>query len=292
MSYRLDFDDDIATTVRRCAPEQLDDAVRNIAARGDGDPAEAIHEARKDIKKTRSLLRLVRPALGADAYRRRNVALRDIGRGLSAQRDVDAIAETMDDLAERFAGQLPHERFVAARERLAAAATTAPDLDAALAALRQAADDVASWPLERCDRSTLQKGMVRAYARGRTAMATAETDPSDQAFHDWRKRAKDLWYHSRLMSAAWPEVLKPQAKQAHALADLLGDDHDLAVLSARLTADGPEERELRSLVARRRGGLQAEALRLGRRLYAETPKAFGRRMGRYLAEAQRDPQPA
>ena len=42
-----------------------------------------------------------------------------------------------------------------------------------------------------------------------------------------------------------------------------------------------------SLIAERRAELQASALRLGRRVYAEKPKAHGRRMGRYLAQSRR-----
>ena len=93
---------------------------RTSLADGD-DPVEAIHDARKRIKKTRALLRLARPGLKTKAYRRRNRELRDTGRGMSGTRDADVLVETVDALAERFVGQLPESFFTAIREPLAQA---------------------------------------------------------------------------------------------------------------------------------------------------------------------------
>jgi hypothetical protein len=68
--------------------------------------------------------------------------------------------------------------------------------------------------------------------------------------------------------------------EAHELADRLGDDHDLAVLADWIrehTGAGPE---FYNAVDRRRAELQAEAITLGARLYADKPKAYVRRMRR------------
>jgi len=50
--------------------------------------------------------------------------------------------------------------------------------------------------------------------------------------------------------------------------------------------------ELLELIAHRREELLAEILALGRRVYAEPPKAFRRRMRRYLRLAISEPPPA
>jgi hypothetical protein len=44
---------------------------------------------------------------------------------------------------------------------------------------------------------------------------------------------------------------------------------------------------IEQLIAARRAELQAEAFELGRRIYAEKPKAFARRLGRYLQASGR-----
>jgi hypothetical protein len=108
--------------------------------------------------------------------------------------------------------------------------------------------------------------------------------------HAWRKRAKDLWYHQRLLAPAWPDVLGAQAEAAHTLTELLGDDHDLAVLATCLSGNTPplppvvdaDRAALLALVEHRSHELRAAATHLGHRIYAESPKAFTRRLARYV----------
>ena len=292
MSYRLSFDAPLADTLRATAVERFDHA---IAALGGEDRAEGVHEVRKDLKKARSLLRLVRPGIETRTYRRENGGLRDIARGVSGVRDADVLVETVDKLAGRCVGRLPERSFATLRERLAERADRAgdPAIDGLVGALGQAGARVDGWGLEGCDAATLTAGAVRAYARGRAALGAVEGDPSDEHLHEWRKRVKDLWYHQRLLRDAWTGPLKAMADESSGLSDLLGDDHDLAVLAARLVesdlAEGSaalDRDTLLTLVADRRGELQAGALRLGRRIYAETAKAYGRRLARYLEAAE------
>jgi hypothetical protein len=79
--------------------------------------------------------------------------------------------------------------------------------------------------------------------------------------------------------------MKGQAKDAHLLSDLLGDDHDLALLRETLQNAGPalavEVDSVLALLDHRRAQLQTQAMLLGERLYAEKPKAFRRRMRAY-----------
>jgi hypothetical protein len=74
------------------------------------------------------------------------------------------------------------------------------------------------------------------------------------------------------------------AKRAHKLSDLIGDDHDLAVLQQ--TAErhhehlGEAERAaLRELIERRRAELQRRTLPRAKRLYRRKPRATVRRVG-------------
>ena len=68
------------------------------------------------------------------------------------------------------------------------------------------------------------------------------------------------------------------------MGDLLGDDHDLAVLRQMLTDDpgrfGDEgDREVMLvLIDRRRAELEQEAMLLGRRFFQDSPGAFARRL--------------
>ena len=103
---------------------------------------------------------------------------------------------------------------------------------------------------------------------------------------------KDLWYQSRLLAEVCGPSIVGQAKDAHALADLLGDEHDLAVLDQKLTHGLPAPVDVdgvRELIAHRREELRAEALRIGGRVYAEKPKAFRRRMRRIWRASRSTP---
>jgi CHAD domain-containing protein len=295
MAYRLDFSEADETSLLRVARERVEDAIDQLDTELENDPEGAVHEARKDVKKARALLRLYRADLDPDTYRRENRALRDAGRELSALRDADVQLGTVDDLADRYAGQLPAAAFKRLRKRVrdegAAHPAPAAAVDEARARLTRVLADIDDWELPGGGDNAVIKGLALAYARGRKAYARAQSDPTDERLHDWRKRVKDLRYHQQLLRPAWPEVLSAQAKAAKTLSDLLGDDHDLAVLDRRVRGiDGPaaEVSDVLELVAQRREELQAAAFQLGRRVYAEAPKRFGRRIGRYIQTARRE----
>ena len=141
------------------------------------------------------------------------------------------------------------------------------------------------WPLRRGGWKAPEPGLERSYQRGRRAFARARGKPTVHSLHEWRKRTKDLWYHLRLLKAASPEILGGYADEAHALSDLLGDDHDLALLRETLksrTSDlAVDVDAVIELIDHRREQLQADAMRLGRRVYAERPQALRRRLHRY-----------
>ena len=241
------------------------------------------------MKKLRSLLRLIRPALGTELYRRENRRFRDLGRSLSEARDAKVKLETLEELRERgmlaedvdeYARALEDERDDAESSEV-----SLTEVRETLDAARRTIDD---WGLD--DWTPAGKGAQRAFKRGRKALRAVRVDPSDEAVHEWRKRSKDLWYHLRLLRGSWRAVLDPLADEAHELSDLLGDHHDLAVLADDVKGrrgELPQSSRAAVLAAirRRQGELLEEALPLGERLYAEKPKAFRRRLDAYWAAA-------
>jgi CHAD domain-containing protein len=117
-------------------------------------------------------------------------------------------------------------------------------------------------------------------------MRAVERQPGDEQLHEWRKRVKDLWYASQIVTPAAPKRMRRFAKSAHHLSDLLGDDHDLAVLKSYVD-DHPyyfthdsQRLALRAAIGRRREQLQREALALGPKLYQQSPKKFVRSVER------------
>src|SRR5262249_39907921 len=86
--------------VRSLLLEQIQGAAHVI--RGGRAPSdEAVHRARKKIKRARASLRLLRKAVGRSAYQRENAQLRAAAQPLSRVRDTRVMLETLDRLLEQ-----------------------------------------------------------------------------------------------------------------------------------------------------------------------------------------------
>jgi CHAD domain-containing protein len=288
--YRLETGETPKQGISRVAQGELDLTIGLLEAapNGDGD-ADAVHEARKALKRLRALLRVSRPALDDARYRRENVVFRDAGRELSDARDAQVLVETLDGLLERFRDELPRGTCSRLRDQLAAGAREAEakkpaSYDAVLDSLSNARSRVSHWPLPAQNgRGSLADGFERIYRRGRRARRHAKAEPSTENLHELRKRAKDLWHAAQLLEPACPAKMKRLSKQAHHLSDLLGDDHDLAVL-LEYACQHPEllrsgELELlQSVIGLRSRSLRRQAFAGAADLYRRKPKQMVQRL--------------
>lgn len=292
-SYELKRGESAAEGVRRVAAGRAGKAIARLRGADADELPAAVHGARKDLKKIRAVLRLVRADLGGKAYRAENRRYRDAGRLLSDSRDAEVKLETLEALRERFPDSFPGSLAPAWKAALEAdrgrIGRTGRDGEAdqrerAVEAIEAAAAGIPDWPLEHDSWALLEPGLTRSYSRGRAALKRTRADGGADNVHELRKRVKDLWYHLRLLQGAWPQQLEPGAEEAHRLADLLGDHHDLAVLAADLRVrEGLDASrgKAEALIARRQAELLERALELGVRLYPESPKCFRRRMRAY-----------
>ena len=122
--------------------------------------------------------------------------------------------------------------------------------------------------------------MRRIYRNGQEAFAVVQEDPSEEHLHEWRKQVKYLWHQLQVLQPIQVGQLTALADQAHTLANALGDDHDLAILSHKFLEeldrfpDRATMHTLTDLIAHRRALLQEQAMTLGHRLYEEKPRIF------------------
>lgn len=294
-AYRLRPDEPAAAGIKRIADARARKAGKKLAE-VEQEGATAIHGARKDLKKLRAVLRLIREPLGEKAYKKQNRRFRDAGRLLSDTRDAEVKVETLEDLEERFGAEflsaaVASWRADLERERYAVAADPGGQLaervEKAAAKIAVGRAEIKSWPLEKDSWKLLEPGVLSAYREGRKAFAAVRKEPRSDSVHEWRKRAKDLWYQLRILRDLWPAVLGETADQAHDLADLLGDHHDLAVLGEDLSErDLLEPEAVRELIEHRQEELLGGALEIGARLYAEQPRAFRKRLAAYWDAAR------
>lgn len=294
-SFRLRREESVGEGLRRIAAGRAESAIERLDGSAGEAPAEAVHGARKDLKKLRAVLRLSREGLGPDLFREENRRFRDAARMLSASRDAEVKLATLAALRESGDAHLPRaaaavwaEALEAERDVVVARGGAPPAaVEEAVAAIAAGRERIAEWPLDDCGWPLLRSGLRRSYRDGRSDWRRAREDPSAEATHEWRKRGKDLWYQLRIVAPAWPALLDPTAEQVHQMTELLGDHHDLALLADDLAergwVDAADRGELVAAIARRQAELVGAAIATGARLYAERPKAFGRRLGTYWA---------
>jgi CHAD domain-containing protein len=257
--------------------------------------AAAVHGARKQLKRGRADLRLLRKALGSQTYAYENTALRDVARPLTAVRDARALMDTLDTLVEHSGVQARaldldrvrlalRDEYCEVRQRVLDEGNTVEILEASLRAARTRAK---RWPIGRRGWAVLGAGLKCVYRNGRDAFTAAQDDPSQERLHEWRKQVKYLWHQLQVLQPIQLGQLTALADQAHTLANALGDDHDLAILSHKFLEepdrfpDRATMHTLSDLIARRRALLQEQAMTLGHRLYEEKPRIFVGRLREY-----------
>ena len=138
----------------------------------------------------------------------------------------------------------------------------------------------------------VEGGLKRSYGKALKNFNAAYANPHDEAFHDWRKTVQQHWRHMALVSRAWPDHFACRVTAARALSQLLGDDHDLAMLRVHLSTL-PTSRlpamhvsEIERLATARQQELRAEAAPRGRQLFVEGAKGHSRRVAEIWRAAQ------
>ncbi len=281
-AFRLQRDEPVGKGIARMAHGRIAHALEELGGTTDSTPEEAVHEARKDVKKLRALLRLVRSTTNARVRTRENEALRDIARALSGVRDADVMLATLaglEDLAPDVAAPL-RAQLEEHRSAVAVASTDATALE-----LTRVRDRVRTWTPPGDDFVVVRAGLERGYWRGQRALRAARREPSAEHLHDWRKRVKDHWYNLTVLREVWPPVMEPLAEAAHQLSERPGGRTTTSrccSISPGRRPDGPDGADrlavLAGVIESRREGLRPEAFVLGRRLYAERPRAFADRV--------------
>jgi CHAD domain-containing protein len=286
-------------TVRQVLVRQLAEAIAGLGRR---DPSDrAVHEARKELKRARAALRLLRRCIGDTAYQRENALIRDAAKPLTPLRDAKVLLETLRRLESATRGGKPGAlaqplNRLLQQERRGSRQLRPKELSAAAKALIAVKRRMEAVSDSRLARASLGMGLVRTYKSGRRAFASVRRNATNERLHEWRKQVK---YFANQLDIAMPFVPKLFAKSgktSHRLAERLGDDHDLALLNDKICryAEGTSAagqnsgvRELTARLAGRRKTLQDTAHRLGRRLYAPRPRRIEAKLGRERARIGR-----
>ncbi len=294
MAYRIQLPGkDAQATLRDIVGDQSDKAIGALDDENFG-VDQKVHELRKRCKKIRGVLRLYRKSLGDD-YTIANQWFRDTAKLVDTERDAAAMIGTYDKLCDHFDNEIHRRSFAFIRARLTRyhksavhqnAAAVEQLLGSARSRLVEGCRHAEHWTVNEEAFDAIRGGLKKVYKRGRKALKNAQQNPSPERYHDWRKRVKHHRYHMRLLRSLWPAMMNRRRQELHDLSNLLGEAHDLFVLSEYLrndiSADNSEAVEaFVGLADQRRRTLERAAELLGENIYAEKPKHLVRRLKVY-----------
>jgi CHAD domain-containing protein len=296
MGFCLKPGQPIDEEIRRIADHQFAQAVAALHTVGQAESDDALHAARRRVKKVRALIRLVRPAL-RHGYRSLNRRLRAVNRLLAPVADGCATVETLERIAAKYRAALPRQtradiRALLLRRQAVAneEASLSGAIQTAAALLCKERRGLGRWRLGQSGFHAIGPGLGKSVRSSRRAMTLALARPSVEHYHSWRQRVKDQWFHVRLLQARCANALAVDERRLEALDGCLGEYHDCALLQNALTSDSALDRSdaarcLR-LVRRHQRELRAKARRLGREIHRESPRRFVKRVKRHWRSAR------
>jgi CHAD domain-containing protein len=261
-------------------------AAERCAAAAPADPERAVHDFRKSIRRARSVVSLLRPALGRQAADGLDDELRRAFHDSSDLRDGDVLSSTLAELAGDDA-----ELFVEAAEITARLGSPAPPeqaariIKAARPILRRLPAALEVTLPRAYSTPDLEKGLERGYRRAQQALREAAESGTEEDFHTWRKRVKELRYQVELLASTGSPPLKAREKPLGALARELGEVTDLSVLCGQIEKLQPPavpgEAPGSRLLERGRAATRERSAALrsrGQELFADEPRAFALRV--------------
>lgn len=274
-------------------PEALRATAREVIAEGRaalGDPnrsdAAAVHDFRKAMKRWRAFLRLLQPFLG-DEGRRMRLEAAALARSLAGARDARITLDALADLGKAQT-TLSIQSVATITARLETLGTHAEgnlvtverreQIDEVLVA---AGESVKFWPLSTLSYREIATELAEGYRRARNALPKGWKNADPETLHDLRKRVVIHRYQMEIIEPLWPRFAQFWVGEVQRLRERLGRHQDLIVL-AQLTEPHQPLAHWRSrlvpLIAARRAQHVETAARIAARVFADSPKAFRRRL--------------
>jgi hypothetical protein len=228
--------------------------------------------------------------MDADVYRAAVKCLRRANRVLGPVSDRRAVIEAIDTLAagrRSRAGKallLPiRSALEARRARQESSPSTRRAFQSVALDLMRQRGGVNKWDLEAEGFRAIARGLERVYRRGRRSMRRALKGQQPEAYHTWRLRVKDQWYHVRLLRGRSRSL--PDEQRLAALDACLGEQHNLVLLRDAIAADrmifGAHAAACVQLADKEQRAVERRARRLAAGIYREKPLRYRKRLKRH-----------
>lgn len=275
----------VGVSVMRVCDALLQSAIHRVKHPG-RNSEEDIHAIRTIIKRVRANLRLLRPIIGNAAFQRENTHLKEAAQLFASMREATVGAQTLQGLAatarrgkKRNDATLVHARY--SRQIAHTHATASGEImGRMIQALEATRQRLRKLPITTDDRQAIEAGLKAVYRACRRRMRRAFADGDDTSFHCWRIRVKNLYYELQFLRPVWPKRLKPMIARLKTLQELIGNDHDLAVLKTALQetpkrfGGGPVVKRVVRRLNKRSRRIRRSCRPLAGKIFEQKPRRF------------------
>lgn len=292
MALKIKLNKPVDLELKHNMQKCIDDTVNRLKS-NEENMDDAIHDVRKNMKRIRAFLRLVRYNIPEEKYKELNTFYRDIARQYAPYREAEVHAKTFEHLviedrltkAKSAMYEILYAHYKSSNHQLVLKDEI---IEKSIDSLKESKKGINELKINSKGFDTFYPGLRKVYRQGRKALKAAQKTPDSVNLHEWRKRIKYLMYQLRLIRNAWPKVIKVNAKSLDKLSDYLGQEHDLAelkniILDTDLMKQIPvnEKNELAGKIDKRRLQLRSGAWPLGKCLYIDKPGVFTDRIAKY-----------
>ena len=195
LRFYLRVNKPIGKEIKSLAKLQLESALQ--ALHGNKVSPKAVHMARTSIKKIRAIIQLTSPALDNHERKKIQEFLHEASFRLGPLRDAEVQVQTLDLILD--SRNLNRDDYYTLREGFSDVTKQQNKngirlIPSVVKSLERSLRGIDSWNLDALGGSEIRRRLRRIYRRGRTSLDLCVEDESREAFHTFRKLAKQLWY--------------------------------------------------------------------------------------------------
>lgn len=280
----MQSESDIRLEMRSRIFDQMDN-FQKICRDNTMTPEKAVHELRKSIKRIRALFRFLKPLISESDFHQIDGKLAKTGRSLTRERESTVNIDTFTKLNKAMGNDFSEQsREVVLHglisQRNEAYSVWINGLNKTIAnhqfTMSRIYDEIQNLTVIESSAEIELKALENSYNRAIRYYNESLLSLQTETIHKWRKQLKRLLFQLKFGFSEHSPEIRTKIKLLDKLTDVLGKDHDLALLERKVKHSFKSElpkTELEyfiSVVDRERSELQKKAFGMGKELSSLT----------------------
>jgi len=219
-----------------------------------------VHVLRTDMKRLRAWLRLAKQGIPHEVFRETQARIRQLKNAVAAHRDRQVLTATLRTFQDSSSRRVDSRVSTSNKEPV-----ELPCLDSDFRYLEEL---LRACPFHAVSHESIFSAFLKNFAAGARLAKRLEGDASEEAFHELRKRVKDVCYQTEVIDYLPRQTVFAVATET---ADLLGEINDIANLRAHLDSLSGKPGLMRDLSSREER-LRKKSLASARQMFRIEPE--------------------